>query len=301
MKRTLHSDDPQQEIVKRRQYTFRINLFFFGIFGLFSVLVMKLAFIQFVEGEELSALESQRTKRAVSIPPIRGNIYDRNGYPIAYSTSTQSLYFRMEPGTEREDLIALAEKITELFAKYGDPTLDQMTVSDVFDAMDVGYDIDGNDKVYLNRMFEPRRVKGGLTDKEISYVMSHPELFPGVEVVEESVRHYDSNTIAAQLVGYLKPFSTANNQKEGQYLDIYRDKTYTSGYLRMEEVGFDGLEFMYQTELRGIRNVIVIASMPDYDPNVWSGGISTELYNQIQPYYQNGAASLFRWKLASLS
>ncbi|WP_199620566.1 peptidoglycan D,D-transpeptidase FtsI family protein [Paenibacillus alkalitolerans] len=370
MKRTLHSDDPQQrEIVKRRQFTFRINLFFFGIFVLFSVLVVKLAFIQFVEGKELSAMESQRTKRSVDIAPIRGNIYDRNLYPIAYSTSTQSLYFRMEPGKTREDHIALAEKIADLFAKYGDPTLKTITVSDVFDAMDVGYDIEGNTKVFMNRMYEPRRVKAGLTEKEIAYVMSHPELFPGVEVVEESVRHYDANTIAAQLIGYLKPFTSSNNLKEGQYLDFYRNKEATSGYLRTEEVGFDGLEFMYQTELRGISgkkeypvnslnqiigpvevtppkkgnnlvltidkdvqltaeqaimdqlaymksdeakrlkwpamgaqaragyavamevdtgNVIAMASMPDYDPSVWSGGLSTELWNEIQPYYQNG-------------
>jgi cell division protein FtsI/penicillin-binding protein 2 len=371
MSRGLHHEDPQQkEIIKRRHFTFRINFFFFAIFLMFSVLIVRLAFVQFVEGKELSALESERTKRTVSIPPIRGNIYDRSGYPIAYSTSTQSLYFRMEPGKSKENLIKLAEKIADVFSKFGDPTLTPMTVSDVFNAMDVGYDIQGKQKTMMNRMFEPRRVKSGLTNKEIAYFMSHPEEFTGAEVVEESVRHYDSNSIAAQLIGYLKPFSVANNQKEGQYLDFYRDKTNTESYLRMEEVGFDGLEFMYQEELRGLSGqkqypvnslnqiigpveitppkkgnnlilsidkdvqltaeqaimdrlaymktpeaarlkwpalgkqaragyavamevdtgkIIAMASMPDYDPNVWSGGISNELYNQIQPYYQNGA------------
>ncbi|WP_274363897.1 peptidoglycan D,D-transpeptidase FtsI family protein [Paenibacillus thermotolerans] len=366
-----HNEDHQQkEIKRRRRFTLRINMFFFTIFFLFSVLIVRLAFIQFVEGKELSAQESQQTMKPVYTPPIRGNIYDKNGYPIAYSKSTQSLYFRMEPGKTRETQIELATKIKEVFDKYGDPGLKPMTAADVFDAMDVGYDIDGNKKPMMNRMFEPRRIKAGLTDQEISYFMSHPEAFPGVEVVEESVRHYDPGTIAAQLVGYLKPFSVANNQKEGQYLDFYRDKTKTSDYLRTEEVGFDGLEFMYQEELRGISgkkeypvnslnqiigpvqitppkkgnnlyltidkdvqltaeqaimdhlaymksaeakrlkwpamgeqaragyavlmevdtgNVIAMASMPDYDPNVWSGGISTKLYNEIQPYYQNGA------------
>jgi cell division protein FtsI/penicillin-binding protein 2 len=369
MNRSLQENDPQKhEIVKRRQFTFRINVFFFCVFFLFSVLIVRLAFIQFVEGKTLSAQESDRTTRTVLIPPIRGNIYDRNGYPIAYSTSTQSVYYRMEPKKKFEDHLALAEKLTSLFKTHGDYPESLPTTAEVFEAMDVGYTFDGERKSMFNTMFEPRRVKSGLTNKEIAYLMSHPEQFPGIEVVEESVRHYDANTIATQLVGYLKPFSTANNQKAG-YLDFYKDKLRTDDYLRMEEVGFDGLEFLYQETLRGksgernypvnsldqivgpvttipptkgnnlhltidkdvqliaeqsimdqiaymkaaktqglkypamganalagyavameidTGNIIAMASMPDYDSNVWSGGISSKKYNEIQPYYQNG-------------
>ena len=35
--------------------------------------------------------------------------------------------------------------------------------------------------------------------------------------------------------------------------------------------------------------VVAMASMPDYDPNIWIGGIgSTEEYLRIQPYVNNG-------------
>jgi len=364
----LHLDnDPQKnEIVKRRHFTFRINVFFFSVFLLFSVLIVRLAFIQFVEGKTLSAQESERTTRTVLIPPIRGNIYDRNGYPIAYSTSTQSVYYRMEPGKKFEDHQALAQKLTDLFTKYGDYPEGPPKAEDVFEAMDVGYDWSGERKTMFNTMFEPRRVKSGLTDKEIAYLMAHPEEFPGIEVTEESVRHYDSNTIAAQLIGYLKPFSSSNNQK-AQYLDFYKDEENTKDYLRMEQVGFDGLEFLYQETLRGksgarnypvnsldqivgpvttipptkgnnihltldkdvqltaeqsimdqiavmqtstakypsmgknalagyavameidTGNVVAMASMPDYDSNVWSGAtMPTSVYQAIEPFYQNG-------------
>lgn len=370
MKRSTHADDTQQnEIVKRRHFAYRINIFFFCVFLLFSVLIVRLAFVQFVEGKSLSAQESNLTARSVPIPPIRGNIYDRNGYPIAYSTSTQSLYFRMEPGRTREQNIELAEKVAEVFRKHGDPELPEMKVEDIFGAMDVGYDMEGNRKTMLSYMYQPRRIKSGLTNKEIAFLMTHPEKFPGFEVVEESVRNYDDQTIASQLIGYLKPYSTARNQESGSYLDFYRNSERTVGYLDTEEVGFDGIEFMFQEELRGesgmkrypvnsldqivgdveitrpekgnylyltidkdvqltaeqaitdhlaymksaeaarlrypamgaqaragyavameidTGNVVAMASMPDYDPNVWSGGISTKLYNEIQPYYQNG-------------
>jgi penicillin-binding protein 2 len=363
---TLDNDPQKNEIVKRRHFTFRINVFFFTVFLLFSVLIVRLAFIQFVEGKTLSAQESERTTRTVLIPPIRGNIYDRHGFPIAYSTSTQSVYYRMEPGKKLEDHKALAQKLYDLFVRYGNYPDGPPKIEDVFEAMDVGYEWSGEKKTMFNTMFEPRRVKSGLTNKEIAYLMAHPEQFPGIEVTEESVRHYDANTIASQLIGYLKPFSSSNNQK-ATYLDFYKDEENTKDYLRMEQVGFDGLEFLYQETLRGksgarnypvnsldqivgpvttipptkgnnihltldkdvqltaeqaimdqiaemqkstakypsmgknalagyavamevdTGNIVAMASMPDYDSNVWSGAtMPTSVYQAIEPFYQNG-------------
>ncbi len=34
--------------------------------------------------------------------------------------------------------------------------------------------------------------------------------------------------------------------------------------------------------------VVTMASMPDYDPNVWNGGISQDNLNKIQPFVNNG-------------
>ncbi|MCI3920012.1 penicillin-binding protein 2 [Paenibacillus sp. TRM 82003] len=252
MNRIMHGDDPQRnEIAKRRQFTFRINVFFFCVFVLFSVLIVRLAFIQFVQGNSLSEEESNRSTRTVAIAPIRGHIFDRNNYPIAYSSSTQSVYYRMEPGKKHEDHLAIAKRLQELFVKYGEydegkiPTLEQ-----VYDAMDVGYEVDGTRTSMFNRTSDLRRVKSGLTQKEIAVLMTHPETFPGIEVVEESVRHYDPNTIAVQLIGYLQPFTSSYN-RPAEYLNFYKDPEKTGDYLRTEEVGFDGLEFLYQETLRG--------------------------------------------------
>ncbi len=237
-----------RERSRRTHFSIRINMFFFSTFLLFSLLIVKLAFLQFVQGEELSAMEDRQTKEKITISPIRGNIYDLDGYPIAYTTSAQSLFYQIVPKQTKEEKIALALKIAELAATHGDPQYGALDAAEIIKRMDVGFDIAGISTKEPSYTFQPRRVKAGLTKQEIAYVVEHQDDLPGVSIVEESARVYDENTIASQLVGYLRPFSTARNQTQS-YLNFYKDNP--GEYLNEEFVGFDGLEFLYQDELRG--------------------------------------------------
>ncbi len=363
-----HIDDPQKhEINKQRRFSFRLNLFFFCTFFIFSVLIVRLAILQFVEGKQLSAQKLQSTIKPVPIAPIRGNIYDREGYPIASSSSTQSLFYRIEPGQKPEQVIALAKRLADIFAKYKDKKSPDLTADQVIRRMDVGYDINQKETTPPSYAFSPRRIKAGLSKNEIAYLMEHRDEFSGIEIVEESTRTYDPSRVAVQLVGYLRPFSVAREERNGleYYKKIAKSSNPENKYLDTEDVGFNGLEFIYQEELRGkngiksypvnaeqkivgsvsikypekgnnlyltidkdvqlatqqaimdhlkeIRTsplkyvrapyarsgyavamevdtgkVIAMASMPDYDPNVWEGGISKEEYQQIQPFINNG-------------
>lgn len=353
----LTEEAQKRELRNRRHFSVRLNLFFFSIFFLFSLLIVRLAYLQFVEGPSLKERAYQISTRNVSIPPIRGNIYDSKGQPIAYSTSTQSLYYTLEPGTKKEQGQAMAEKLATLFAQYGDPNQEPLTAAEIFDSMDFG------GRVHLP--FQQRRIKAGLTEKEIAYFSEHRDQFRGIDVVEESIRQYSQDKVAVQLVGYMKQLSGATSLD--YYKEINKDQTDpTLKYLDSEEVGFDGIELMYQEELRGrnglktypvnnqsqiigpmqltkpvkgdnlfltinrdvqlatqnaitshlqkIRTssnkserapnaktgyavamevktgkVVAMASMPDYDPNVWQGGISSKNYEQFKFYLSNGA------------
>lgn len=368
MTKPIGMEDPQkQEITKRRNFTFRINLFFFFTFFLFSVLIVRLAMLQFVEGKELQAEKAKINKANTPIPPIRGNIYDRVGAPIAYTTSTQSLYFRIEQNQPQDEVIALARKLADIFAKFGSPNAPKVTAENIIIEMDVGYDLDKNKVTAPSYYSVPRRIKSGLTPDEMAYILEHRDELKWIEIMEESIRIYDQETIAVQLVGYMRPFSRAREAKYG--LSFYKDKTKTEGYMDTEYVGYDGIELMYQEQLRGQngmksypvnaqhkiigpveitkpvkgnnlflsidRNVqltteqaimdhlkylkspearanpyvargrnavagyavamevdtgkvVAMASMPDYDPSVWAGGIPQSEYDRIQPYVNNG-------------
>ena len=356
-------EEQRRLIANRRHFSFRLNLFFFSTFVLFSVLIVQLAILQFVRGPELRTERERSSSRPVQIPPIRGNIYDATGQPIAYSVSTQSLYFTMERSIKEEVARKIAEELYEVFTQYGDPN-EAITIDQIIERMDINF--------RQNNMYTPRLIKYNLTKQEIAHFSENSAKFPNISIVEDTIRHYDDDTVAVQLVGYLKNFDSAVTSAATK--DFYQQKLQSSDptlkYLNDEDVGMDGIELMYQDVLRGrngvktypvnslgeiigepvitkpekgsdlyltihrdvqlatekaildhieyLRNapkssgdraeyaragyavaievdtgkVIAMASMPDYDPNVWQGGqISPSNYEATKTYHKNGAIS----------
>ena len=353
-------------MVKRSHFSFRINVFFFSVFVLFSVLIVKLALLQFVEGKQMSEKETLSTTKTTLIAPIRGNIYDLEGSPIASTYSVQSLFYRYGSSSSKEEVVELAKRLADVFAKYGNPDK-VLSAEEIISRMDVGYDLNQQPTREPGYSFIPRRIKADLSQKEIAYLSEHRDEFQGIEISEESARKYETGDnqqpIAAQLIGYMRPFARAYEQKKGTYFDYYKENE--SGYLKTEDVGFDGLEFMYQEQLRGkpgtkvypvnaaqkiigpatvtppekgdnlyltidkdvqlatqqaitdqlqkIRTstnrwesapnarsgyavamdvdtgaVVAMASMPDYDPNMWIGGMPPDYYAKNQQFINNG-------------
>lgn len=348
----------KEEIAQSRTRVFRINLFFFVIFGLFCTLIFRTAQVQLVQGDALREAERRTTTRTVLIPPIRGDIYDAARERIAYTAATQTLYFTMTPELSRHAGESLAASLAEIFEVYGDER-GSLDAQEILDRMDLD-----SRRSYS---YTPRRIKSDLTNHEVSYFIEHAGEYPHFEVVEESVRIYDPSSVAVQLVGYLKTFDAAV-----QSLDAYRREADAVGplerYLGHELVGNDGLELMFQDALRGkngmksyeinaagritgdpvvvhpkkgadlyltihkdvqeaaedaiykhtayLRSaslssgdrapfaksgyavamevetgrVVAMASVPDYDPNVWRGGrIPQNEWNAIQSIVGNGA------------
>ncbi|PZE20249.1 peptidoglycan D,D-transpeptidase FtsI family protein [Paenibacillus xerothermodurans] len=240
--------DEEIQARKRKHFSIRLNVFFFATFTLFTILVVRLAILQFVQGPQLT-MESMDIDNSKSpIAPIRGSIYDQTGHAIAQSRSMHSLYYRVEGGKLDKDLIiGLAHRLAQNFKEYGRPDAEQLTAEEIVKRMDVGFDVNQQDTKEPSYYYIPRRIKTDLTKEEIAYFLEHRDELKGVEVFEDSIRVYDQQTIASQLVGYMKKFSAARNADTG--LEFYRAKK--DEYLDIEDVGFDGLERLYQEELRG--------------------------------------------------
>lgn len=258
MKTPLNTGETEETLEARRRrthFSVRINFFFFVTFLLFSTLLAKLAILQFVHGEELSAQERIWQNKDVAIAPIRGNIYDSNGFPLAYTISSQSLFYQLQLDKPKEETIALARRLADVFLMLAEDSkkAEQPDAAEVLARMDTGFELDGSKSAKdPGYSFSPRRIKANLTKEEIAYFAEHRDEFEGIEITEESTREYNEEAIAPQVVGYLRQFSTATNPTLGRsFLDYYKTDEMKEKYQNDELVGFDGLEFMYQDELRG--------------------------------------------------
>ncbi|MEK4512641.1 peptidoglycan D,D-transpeptidase FtsI family protein [Paenibacillus sp. FSL K6-2524] len=368
MKNVYSDDQREQEIAMQRHFNIRLNMFFFSAFAIFTVIIVRLAILQFVEGPSLSQQETSMRVKDVPLPPTRGSIIADGGEKLAYSTPVQSLYITLQKdyskAENRPEATALAEKLKKVFDVNGDPDATPLTLDKIIEAMDIDYRQNGG--------FSPRRIKLDLSDAEVAYFLERKDQFPGIEVVEESVRHYDKDTVAVQTVGYIKKYKNASTSLE--YYKNLRAQEQTDPalqYTEAEDVGYDGLELYYQDVLRGKngyksvaidpRNmatgipevtppekgydihtsinktvqiaaeeaityqldwvhknpvsgkthpkaltgyavamevdtgkVVAMASMPDYDTNIWqTGSVSSEDYKKIETNYQNGTITPF--------
>ena len=362
----------EQEAVMRSRFNIRLNLFFFSAFAIFTVIIVRLAILQFVEGKDLSKQEMLLRVRDVPMQPMRGDILSAEGVRLAYSTPVQTLYLTLQqsnyhPATESgkgnyKQAVELARQLKLAFDAYGaaDKTL---TEQDIIDSMDLSFRMNGG--------FVPRRIKVGLTPEEVAYFLERKSEFPGIDIVEESVRHYDKDRVAVQAIGYLKKYKSTTDLGSYEAIRESQGKDPALQYTEEEFVGFDGLELFYQNELRGKNgfksvsinprnmvdgvtdltppekgydlhttinkevqlaaqqaildqihwvhtnpvsgkvhpyaqtgyavamevdtgNVVVMASIPDYDTNLWpTGNMTNEQFSKIQENYRNGTISPF--------
>ncbi|MEO3946849.1 penicillin-binding transpeptidase domain-containing protein [Gorillibacterium sp. CAU 1737] len=252
----LNDDNQKREGMLRRHFSIRINMFFFATFVLFSLLVVRLAYLQFVEGPALKAEKQSGTHGEVFIPPVRGNIYDVKGAPIATSRSTQSLFMQLSKDDQYEQLLQIARTLEQVFIQYGSKTSTPLTTEEIFNLMDTEYTFEGEKRAPKDYFYSPRRIKSGLTKEEIAHISEHRDEMAGLDISEESIREYEEDPdkqVAVQLVGYLRRFSGVTGpEKEGTIANFYRDKKEKEGYEDREYVGVDGLEYLYQDELRGV-------------------------------------------------
>lgn len=231
--------------------TARLNLFFFAAFVIFSILIFRLAFVQFVEGPELTYMETSRNTKDIPLAPVRGPIYDATGeIALAYSEPVQSLYVLLyedyRNDERRQEAEELAHDLAAVFKQFNPGDKEQPDAEEIIKRLDLDYQ-----KTFG---YVPRLVKSDLSTKEIAFFMEKKAEYPGVMVLEENIRKYDPDGVAVQVVGYTREFKRAPDSiakykaiREGA--SSQRDPGLV--YHEEERVGFDGLELQYQEELRG--------------------------------------------------
>ncbi|WP_249871088.1 peptidoglycan D,D-transpeptidase FtsI family protein [Oceanobacillus saliphilus] len=112
---------------KKAQLPFRINILFFVVFLLFSVLILQLGVVQILNGEDFQQEIERTNLDTTKIPVPRGKIYDRNGNLVVDNEAMYSITYTPPKGVQAEDRLKVAEKLAEYISMDDEDTLKRVT------------------------------------------------------------------------------------------------------------------------------------------------------------------------------
>ena len=194
--------------------------------SLFLVLLGRLWQVQILNGDRYARLAAEDHVRRIGLPPVRGRIVDDRGRPLvrnrtAMTVSVDRIALTRMPDGGRAVLDRLARTLgmpldeIERKTRLCGPTVSR--------------------PCWPGSPYQSIPVADRVEEKVAMQILERAEDFPGVTAEPRAVRDYPGGSLAAHLLGYLAPDDTAG----------------PVGPSGTDLVGRDGLEAVYDDELRG--------------------------------------------------
>ena len=203
----------------------RLLVAFILIVIFFSILLARFFYLQVTQHNEFSGQASSNRITLIPTPPVRGEIVDINGVPLAKNYPV----FSLEVIPSRIE--GKMEDVIEALKKYVD-----ITPTDLkrFKKYRESY-----------RKFENIPLKLRLTDEEAAHLSVHLREFKGVEVNSRTFREYPYGKLTSHFLGYIGRISDKDKEmlEEEGLTALYRGSTH---------IGKSGLEKYYEHQLHGI-------------------------------------------------
>jgi penicillin-binding protein 2 len=217
--------DPRVEEPYRFNPQLALRIGILGIFAvtIFCVLFFRLWALQVISGARYLDEARNNQVRTFRAPAQRGSILDRNGTVLVSNV----------PSTAVQLWPAALNQLT--------PAQREQTLRRVARLLQVPYrQIEHELEARKDDLLTPITIKTGVTDSKVNFLLEHQNDFPGVQVSQASLRHYDQGTIAAQILGFVGEIS--KNQVEERQ---------RAGYAPGDRIGQAGIEAAYDSYLRG--------------------------------------------------
>ncbi|WP_462409680.1 peptidoglycan D,D-transpeptidase FtsI family protein [Neobacillus sp. Marseille-QA0830] len=109
----------QKQKKPKSHFPYRLNVLFFTVFLLFSILILRLGFVQIVYGENFKRDLERKETTTVTIPVPRGKMYDRNFKVMVNNVPKNAITFTNE-GFSSLQMLETAEKLASLIVKNTD-------------------------------------------------------------------------------------------------------------------------------------------------------------------------------------
>ncbi|MGM9927455.1 MAG: peptidoglycan D,D-transpeptidase FtsI family protein [Bacillus sp. (in: firmicutes)] len=267
---------------KKNFLLIRLNVIFFVAFLLFVMLILRLGYIQIVQGEEYKKESERTTTTTYSWNVPRGQIYDREGRALVVNDPIYTLTYTDSENTSDESTLTIAEKLANLIdvdiedvkdrdkkdywiqlhseqalEKVSDKEREELDDSEEYKLLleritdeELATLTDEEIKVYMIKAIldsdsaSVKRIKEELDTEEVAIINEHLSDLPGVDVKADSQRSYVYGDTFKQIFGKVASIPAES-------ADLYK----AQGYSLDDTVGKSFLELQYENLLRGTKEV----------------------------------------------
>lgn len=178
----------------------RLRNVLFVFFIIQIALIVRVGFIQFVQGSELQAMAYSQQTLNRNINPKRGRILDRTGkVELAVSASTETVSIN-PTNIASEDKEKLARALTDIFELDYEATLKKV-----------------NKRTSIEIIV--KKVDKEQTD-ELRVWLNENNITTGVNIDEDTKRYYPYNTLASNIIGFTGSDNQGLEGLERYYDDI---------------------------------------------------------------------------------
>ena len=203
----------------------RLNILAGLIIICFTLLVIRLTWLQIVQHQKYIALAENNRITVLPVVPNRGMIKDRNGAILADNYAAYTLEITPENLDESlEDTITQLKEVIDISSK------DIQRFKKLLDE---------------SKNFASIPIKTRLSDEEVARFISQRYRFAGVDISARPFRRYPLQEMGSHLIGYIGRVNTADAKKIEQSDDA-------ANYRGTQYIGKAGVEQFYEKELHGI-------------------------------------------------
>lgn len=220
-KKTVKNERDELDLFRSRALVAGVLVFL----ALFLVIV-RLIFLQINNYEYYTNLSRENYQKHIPIPPVRGQIYDRNGILLADNHIEYVLEVTKDKVQDLEDELL---RINELIP---------MSPQEIKKF---------KQKLRVNSRFLPVVLRPGLTEKEIATFSVHRSRFPGFEINVRMERTYPLGETAGHLIGYVGRIDKKDLKRLNK-----------EEYKGTSHIGKSGIEKFYETRLHGTSGYKVV-------------------------------------------
>ncbi len=206
----------------------RLFLVFLVFLVLIFLVIARLIWLQLVNGEYYYTLAQGNRIRLDRIESKRGIIYDNNFRPLVRNVADFLLYF--VPSDLPKDNI----RRSEVFLKISDILDNQVSIKEMEDILNTV-------KKGSLRSFQPLFVTNNIPYEAAIKLILESKAWSGVNIKSKTRREYDLHSLSfSHILGYTGKINDTELKEFG------------SEYLPIDNIGKVGVEFFWESELRGV-------------------------------------------------